>query len=209
MSNLDFLYAAGVRSIGLTWNRPNAFADGLQYRNPGTPDTGPGLTEAGRDLVAACNERGIVVDLAHITEAGFWDVADTTSDPLVVSHAAVHDICPVSRNLTDEQLDKIADSGGVVGVSFAPAFLRPDRGRDTDVPISTLVDHVKYVADRVGVEHVALGSDFDGAPVPDAVGDVTGLPDVFAEIRDRGFDEDEVRAIVRDNWLRVLRETWA
>jgi membrane dipeptidase len=206
LSNLDFLYAVGVRSIGPVWSRPNEFGHGVRFEYPGTPDTDPGLTDAGRDLVRACNGKGILVDLAHITTAGFRDVAELSTDPLVVSHAAVHDICPVSRNLTDDQIDAVADSDGLVGITFAESFLREDP--DAEVSISTLVDHVEYVADRAGVEHVALGSDFDGADVPDAVGDVTGLPDVIAEIRNRGFGEDDVQKIARDNWLRVIRQTW-
>jgi len=208
LSNLEFLYAAGVRSIGPVWSRPNQFGHGVRSEYPGTPDTGPGLTEAGRELVEACNETGILVDLAHVTEAGFWDVADRSTDPLVVSHTGAHGVCPVSRNLTDEQLDAVADSGGLVGITFAASHLRSDGKSDPDAPISTLVDHVEYVADRVGVEHVALGSDFDGATVVDSVGDVSGLPDVLAEIRTRGFGEEAVRAIARDNWLRVVEETW-
>lgn len=210
LSNLDLLYAAGVRSIGPVWSRPNAFGHGVRSEFPGTPDTGPGLTPAGRDLVRACNDRGILVDLAHATAAGFEEVADCSDDPLVVSHGGVHEVCPASRNLTDRQLDALADSGGLLGVTFARGHLRPDGGNDPDAPtpISTLVDHVEYVADRVGVEHVALGSDFDGATVVESVGDVTGLPAVIRALRDRGFGDDEVRAIARDNWLRVIRETW-
>jgi membrane dipeptidase len=209
LSNLDLLYAAGVRSIGPVWSRPNEFGHGVRFEYPGTPDTDPGLTDAGRDLVRACNEKGILVDLAHITTAGFEDVAEISTDPLVVSHAAVHDVCPVSRNLTDEQIDAVADSGGLVGITFAEGFLKKDPYSNADLPISGLVDHVEYVADRVGVEYVALGSDFDGADVPEAVGDVTGLPDVLAGIRDRGFTDEEVRKIAQENWLRVIRATWA
>ncbi|PSP55408.1 peptidase [Halobacteriales archaeon QS_1_67_19] len=208
LSNLDFLYAAGVRSIGIVWSRPNAFGHGVQFKYPATPDTGPGLTDAGRELVRACNERGIVVDLAHLTAAGFRDAAAVSNDPLVVSHTAAHERCPASRNLTDEQLDAVADSGGVVGITFAASSLRADGRGDPDTPISTLVDHVEYVADRIGVEHVALGSDFDGATIPESVGDATGLPDVVAALRSRGFDDAAVRKIARDNWLRVVRETW-
>jgi membrane dipeptidase len=208
LSNLDFLYAAGVRSIGPVWSRPNEFGHGVRFEYPGTPDTDPGLTDAGRGLVRACNEKGILVDLAHVTAAGFRDVADLSTDPLVVSHAAVHDICSVSRNLTGDQIDAVADSGGLIGITFTDSFLKRDPQSDHDAPISTLVDHVEYVADRVGVEHVALGSDFDGADVPETVGDVTGLPDVLAEVRDRGFSDEEIRKIARDNWLRVIEETW-
>ncbi|WP_137287381.1 dipeptidase [Halorussus salinisoli] len=208
LSNLDFLYAAGVRSIGLVWSRPNEFGHGVRFEYPGTPDTGPGLTDAGRDLVRACNEEGILVDLAHATEATFREAAEVSTDPLVVSHGAVHGVCPLSRNLTDEQLDAVADSDGVVGVTFAAGQIRPDGESDPDAPVSTVVDHVEYVAEQVGVEHVALGSDFDGATVLDSIGDVTGLPDVLAECRERGFGDEEIRRIARDNWLRVIRATW-
>ncbi|UPV74524.1 dipeptidase [Halorussus limi] len=210
LSNLDFLHAAGVRSVGPVWSRPNEFGHGVRPEYPGTPDTGPGLTPAGRDLVRGCNERGILVDLAHATATGFRDAAEVSTDPLVVSHAGVNELCPASRNLTDAQLDAVADSGGLVGITFATGHLRPDGRNDPDdpTPVSTLVDHVEYVADRVGVEHVALGSDFDGATVLDSVGDATGLPDVIAAVERRGFGDEAVRAIARDNWLRVIRETW-
>jgi membrane dipeptidase len=208
LSNLDFLYAAGVRSIGLTWSRPNAFGEGVPFVYPSTPDTGEGLTEAGNALIDACEDRGILVDLAHLNSAGFWDVAARSTAPLVVTHAGVHEISPTSRNLTDDQLDAIADSGGVVGIQFGVENLRPDGQQITDTPISVIVDHVEYVADRVGVEHVAIGSDFDGCTVPDAVADVRGLPRVLSALRDRGFSDGELEAIATENWLRVLTETW-
>lgn len=207
LSNLDALYERGVRSIGPVWSRPNAFGHGVPFRYPGSPDTGPGLTDAGRDLVRACNERGIVVDLAHLDERGFWDVADRSTDPLVVSHAGAHAVCPTSRNLTDEQIDAVADSGGVVGITFAGSQLRAEVEDASDVPLSAIADHVEYVADRVSVEHVAFGSDFDGATVPEEVGDVTGLPDVLRALRGRGFDDDSLRAIAHENWLRVFEAT--
>ena len=222
--NLDSLYEIGLRSLGLVWSRPNAFAHGVPFEHDSSPDIGPGLTDAGVDLVAACEERGIVVDLAHLNAAGFWDVAELVDAPLVVSHAGAHGISPASRNLTDDQLDAVADSGGLVGVTFGTAHLRPDGRRGVDVEgrspsgsrappddasLSTLLDHVEYLADRMGTEHVALGSDFDGASVPEAVGDVTGLPDVLAGLADRGFDRAEREAIAYRNWRRVLAEWWA
>lgn len=99
--NLRSLYEIGLRSLGLVWSRPNAFAHGVPFEHDATPDIGPGLTDAGVDLVAACEERGIVVDLAHLNAAGFRDVAETVDAPLVVSHAGAHHISPASRNLTD------------------------------------------------------------------------------------------------------------
>jgi membrane dipeptidase len=207
LSNLTDLYDAGVRSIGLVWSRENAFGYGVPFRYPSSPDVGPGLTDAGRDLVYACNDLGIVVDCAHLNERGFWDVAELSDAPLVVTHTAAHALCPSSRNVTDEQLDAVADSGGVVGVTFGVSDLRPDGEFDADVPLSVLVDHVEYIADRLGVAHVALGSDFDGATIPDALGDVRGLPDLFDELRSRGFDEEELAKIAHGNWFRVLEET--
>ena len=206
--NLGSLYEIGLRSLGLVWSRPNAFAHGVPFEHDATPDIGPGLTEAGFDLVAACEERGIVVDLAHINAAGFWDVADTVDAPLVVSHAGAHGISPASRNLTDEQLDAVADSGGIVGCTFGTAHLRPDGQRGVDASLSTLLDHIEYFADRMGVEHVGLGSDFDGATVPEDVGDVTGLRDVLDGLEARGFDRAEREAIAYENWRRVLEEWW-
>jgi membrane dipeptidase len=209
LSNLDAYYDRGLRSLGLVWSRPNQFGHGVPFEFPGSPDTGPGLTDEGRELVRRCNDLGIVVDLAHLNEAGFWDVAEVSSDPLVVSHAGVHDICPSTRNLTDEQLDAVADSGGLVGITFAENAIHPDGEGDADTSIEMLVDHIEYVADRAGVDHVALGSDFDGASILDTVGDVTGLPDIFAELDARGFTSAERRNIAAENWLRVLGDTWS
>ena len=207
-SNLDLLYTAGVRSLGLTWSRSNAFAHGVPFTHNTTPDTGPGLTPAGRELVQACEERGILVDLAHLNEAGFWDVAEVTDRPLVVSHTGAHALSPAARNLTDEQLEAVAESGGLVGCTFALPHLREDGDRETDAPLSTLLDHLAYLAERMGPEHVALGSDFDGATIPDAVGDVTGLQAVLEGLEARGFDRDEREAIAHGNWQRVLRAWW-
>jgi len=208
-SNLDLLYAAGVRSVGLTWSRSNAFGHGVPFTHDTSPDTGPGLTEAGEALVRACERRGIIVDLAHLNEAGFWDVAELTERPLVVSHAGAHELSPAARNLTDEQLDAVADSDGVVGCTFALAHLREDGAREEDAPLGALLDHIEYLADRMGVEHVALGSDFDGATIPDDVGDVTGLQRVLEGLADRGFDRAEQERIAHGNWRRVLAAWWS
>ena len=139
---LELWYAAGLRSLGPVWSRPNAFATGVRFRYPSTPDIGPGLTDAGKALVRRCAELGIVLDLAHMNEAGFWDTAALEAAPLVVSHAATHAICPNSRNLTDAQIDAVGATGGLVGIVFAPAFLRPDgKNEGENMGLELIVRH--------------------------------------------------------------------
>lgn len=208
LESLELWYAAGLRSVGLVWSRPNAFAHGVPFRFPSSPDTGPGLTGAGRALVLRCAQLGILVDLSHLNEAGFWDVAALNAGPLVASHSGVHAISPASRNLTDAQLDAVAASGGLVGIVFACAFLRPDFADDEDTPLELIVEHARYVRDRIGIAHVAFGSDFDGTTVPAALGDAAGLPRLLDALRAGGFSEDELEALAWGNWRRVLGAWW-
>jgi membrane dipeptidase len=208
LSNLEGWYERGLRSIGPVWSRANAFAEGVAFRFPSTPDTGAGLTNAGRELVGACNRLGILVDLSHLNWAGFWDVARLSKAPLVATHSNAHALCAASRNLTDVQLDAVRDSGGVVGVNFAITFLREDGAEVPATPLSEIVRHVDYLAERMGIDHVAFGSDFDGAKVPDELGGIAGLPKLVAALRGAGYDEDAVAKITHRNWLRVLGDTW-
>jgi len=205
---LELAYAAGLRSLGLVWSRPNAFGHGVPFRFPSSPDTGPGLTTAGRRLVRACNDLGVLVDLAHLNARGFRDVARISRAPLVASHSAAHALAPSSRNLTDDQLAAIAASGGLVGITFHVGDVRADGRRDPRTPLEAIAAHAVYVADRIGVDHVALGSDFDGATVPRSLRDAEGLPRLLGALGAAGFDAAALRAVARENWLRVLRETW-
>jgi membrane dipeptidase len=206
---LDTWYASGLRSLGLVWSRPNAYGHGVPFIFPSSPDTGPGLSSAGHQLVRRCAELGILVDLSHLNEAGFWDVAKLEAGPLVASHSAVHSLCPCSRNLTDSQLDAIGDSNGLVGIVFACPFLRRDFSNTADTPLELIVAHTRYVAERIGVEHVALGSDFDGATIPAALGDVSGLPRLLTAFADAGFSRTELEAVAWSNWRRVLADWWS
>lgn len=206
---LELWHATGLRSLGPVWSRPNAFGHGVPFAFPGSPDTGPGLTGAGKALVRRCAELGVAVDLSHLNEAGFWDVARLASGPLIASHSGVHALSPATRNLTDAQLDAIAAADGLVGIVFAVPFLRADGADDADTPLATLVAHIRYAADRIGTAHVALGSDFDGATVPAELGDAAGLPRLLEALRADGFSADEVAAIAWGNWRRVLERAWA
>jgi membrane dipeptidase len=208
LNELESWYARGLRSLGLVWSRANKYAEGVPFRFPASPDTGPGLTDAGRELVRACNRLGVLVDLSHLNLRGFFDVAELSDAPLVASHSNAHALCPSTRNLVDEQLDAIADSGGLVGVNFAVSFLREDGQLERDTPLDIVVQHVDYLVRRTSIDHVALGSDFDGAAPPDELRDVTGLPALFEALRGRGYDDEALTKIAHRNWLRVLRETW-
>jgi membrane dipeptidase len=208
LDTLEVWQAAGVRSIGPVWSRPNAFGNGVPFRFPAAPDTGEGLTPAGVALVRRCAELGIAVDLSHLNAAGFWDVARTLDGPLIASHSGVHGLCPSTRNLTDDQLDAIAASGGLVGINFDVGSLREDGGDDADTPLSRIADHARYIADRIGVDHVALGSDFDGATMPRDVPDASAYQAVLAALEAGGFESDEVDRIAAGNWRRVLAVAW-
>lgn len=208
LSNLEEFYRQGLRSLGLVWSRPNAFAEGVPFCYPSSPDTGPGLTPAGVELVRACNRLRIMIDLAHINEKGFWDVARLSKAPLVVSHTDVHAITPSTRNVTDAQIDAVAASGGVIGLNFEPIQITPEANSDLSVPLSQLVRHVDYIANRVGIDTVAFGSDFDGTNMPAELGSAAGLQNLAGALRAAGYDEESVEKVCWRNWLRVLRATW-
>jgi membrane dipeptidase len=210
LGELELLHAAGMRSLGLTWSRPNEFATGVPFAFPGSPDQGPGLTSAGKALVAACLELRILVDVAHLNARGFWDVhaLQDGGPPLVASHAGAHALSPSPRNLTDDQLRAIGESGGLVGINFHTGFLRADGADDADTPQELIAAHAAHVAEVAGIGAVALGSDFDGATMPAALGDVAGLPGLLDAFRAAGFAEDDLEAVARGNWIRVLEATW-
>jgi membrane dipeptidase len=208
LSNLKSYYQRGMRSLGITWSRPNEFGHGVPFSYPSGPDTGPGLTNAGKDLVQACNQLGVMIDLAHLNEKGFWDVADLSDAPLVSTHTAACALVPKARNLTDKQLKAVAESNGVIGVIFSVNDLDGGKRPKNDAPISKIVDHIQYISDLIGTDHVAFGSDFDGTKIPSALGDVSGLPKLVGLLDQAGFTSDEQEKICSKNWVRVLTDTW-
>lgn len=204
LNALEVLHAAGLRSLGPVWARANAFGHGAPMQAQPDIDPGKGLTPAGFDLVRACDRLGILIDLSHLTEAGFWDVAATTSRPLIASHSNAHALSPSARNLTDRQLAAVSESGGIVGLNFHVGFLREDCRQDADTPISQMIRHLEHMIGILGETGVALGSDFDGCLLPREIGGVTGLPNLVDAMRQAGFGDALVDRICHGNWLAAI-----
>lgn len=202
--NLDELYtlhAVGVRSMAVTWSRSNCFGYGPPYEIPGNPNVGPGLTSAGKDFVRLCNQLGMLVDLAHLNEAGFWDVEATSTHPLIITGGSLQSLTPSSRSTTDRQLDAIAASGGLIAISTES--LRPsEKG-----VVAEAISQILYVIERVGIDHVAIGSDlFQRETKVHAYGNE--LPVLLAGLANAGLDNASMMQIGWKNWCRVLEQVW-
>lgn len=205
---LHLWHRLGLRSLGPVWSRPTVFGHGVPFRYPSTPDTGPGLTAAGKALVKACNALGIMLDLSHLNEKGFDDVAALSDAPLVATHSNAHAVTPSARNLTDRQLDAIAASDGLVGLNFATVFLRDD-GRKSPFPgWEPYLRHLDHLLSRLGEDRVGLGSDFDGATLSTDMGDVTGLPRLLEALSQHGMSDALIGKLAHRNWLALLDRTW-
>ncbi|MGE5416944.1 MAG: dipeptidase [Acidobacteriota bacterium] len=194
LSMISNLYERGVRSVGLTWNYGNAIASGIM-------DVGPqhGLTDFGREVIKELNRMRMIVDVAHASHKTFYDVLELTESPPWVSHANVYSLCQHPRNLTDDQIKAVKDANGVVGICFVPDFV----GSDAD--INSLVDHICYISNLIGIEHVAFGSDFDGTPIT-VVPDVSKIPELIGILEKRQFNADEIKNISGGNLLRLLKQ---
>jgi len=197
LETLRMFYRLGLRVLTLTWSERNALGDGAAESG-----TRGGLTTFGRRVVKNCTDLGIVVDVSHLSEAGFWDVADITEEPFVASHANCHALYAHPRNLTDDQMMAIAEAGGLVGITFNPEYLG---SADVEPTISTVCDHITHAVEVVGENHVAIGSDFDAYTDPGPLGGVDQLPLLTAELLKRGMTGRTAAAILGGNWLRVLR----
>jgi membrane dipeptidase len=205
---LDVLHKAGLRSLGMVWSRNNVFGHGVPFRFPSPPDTGPGLTEAGKALVRRCNELKILVDVSHLNEKGFWDVARHSTAPLVATHSNAHALSASSRNLTDEQVRAIGASRGMIGLNFANGFLRADGRWGSENGLDTMLRHLDHLMKLAGEDHVGLGSDFDGARIPSQIGDAAGLPRLVEAMRAHGYGEELTKKLCSENWMKVLERSW-
>ncbi|SDN83391.1 membrane dipeptidase [Lutimaribacter pacificus] len=206
LEGLDTLYDLGLRSVGPVWSRPTAFAHGVPFRYPSDGDTGPGLTDAGRALVRECVARRMVVDCSHMTMKGFYDVAGEGA-ALVATHSNAHAVSPSARNLTDDQLRAIGETGGMAGLNFGTVFLRPDGRRDAAGALDHAIAHLDRMIEMAGEDHVGLGSDFDGAPMPEGLDSAADLPVLVRRMLDAGYGDALIVKLCHENWLRFLERT--
>jgi membrane dipeptidase len=248
IEKLEELYKLGVRYLGLTWNNSTDWASSA-FDETTNPDKVKitGLSEFGKKVVEKMNELGMIVDVSHLGEKAFWDVVKVTKKPIIASHSSVYKLCPHYRNLKDEQIKAIAQTGGVVFVNFYAeyidstfntkrkkleekykaqfdsirvlyehdqnAYRRARRqlmqkiAEELRPPLDVLIDHIDYIAKLVGVDHVGIGSDFDGISItPLEMDDVTFLPNITKKLLERGYSTDDVKKILGGNFIRVFKQ---
>ena len=202
LENLDYYYKKGIRLISLTWNQENCFG----YPNSADPSVMQrGLKEFGKEAVARMNELGILVDVSHLSDGGFWDVVKVSKKPFVASHSNSRDICPHIRNLTADMIKALADKGGVIGINYGPEFIHPDKEKGRS-DLEIMGRQIKDLINRGGVDCVALGSDFDGIEGDVEISSVDKLPLLFDYLRGLGLSEDNIEKIAWKNVMRVMKE---
>ena len=197
LANLRMFYRLGVRLLTLTWNHRNDLAAGQ-----GEGSSGGGLSLFGQAVVKEMNRLGMLVDVSHLNEEGFWDVLRLSEAPVLASHSNAKALCDHPRNLTDEQIIRLADGGGVIGVNFCTHFLAKER----QATIHDVVEQIEYLVNVGGVDCVGLGSDFDGidrTPLGlDHYGKTSELADI---LRERGYTKGDIEKIMGGNLLRLCQ----
>ena len=191
---------AGVRMIALTWNHEN------EIGVPAAKSATGGLTEFGKRLIGRMNERGVLCDVSHLNEAGFWDVMELSAMPPVASHSCVRSLCNHTRNLWNDQIRAIIERNGFIGVNFYPRFL--SENDPAQVSVNDVVEHIDYIAQLGGIDCVGFGSDFDGIELhPTDLHGPQDVPRIIEALRKRGYPEDSLAAIAGYNFYRVLSDT--
>jgi len=195
---LRMVYKLGIRLITLVWAYRNLLADSCsEQRELG------GLSSVGVSFVEEMNRLGMLVDVSHINDAGFWDVLEVSKDPVVATHTCCRELSQHPRNLTDEMIKALAEKDGVMGVTFVKRFVSNDPEKAN---VTTVVDHIEHAVEIAGVDHVGIGSDFDGGGL--ALKDATEMPEITKELLRRGYSYVDIKKILGENFLRVFKEVW-
>lgn len=203
LEKLKTYYEKGVRLIGLTWNFENCFG----YPNSGDISImEKGLKKFGREAVQYMNELGMIIDVSHLSDGGFYDVAKISNKPFIASHSNAREISPHKRNLTDDMIRLLGEKGGIAGINFAPQFLNPDTTNDNST-IELMVMHLNHMKNIGGEDIVALGSDFDGIEGNLQVDSVEKIPQIFGALKKSGWNENQIEKFAYANAIRVIKET--
>ena len=196
---LGVFHCLGVRIVGLVHSLRNELADGVTDQR-----TGGGLSALGVEAVEELARLGMLIDTSHLSDAGFWDLIEVTKSPVMASHNNARAVCDRPRKMTDDMIRAMTDRGGVMGMNFAPGFVHP-----THATVQGVVDHIDHINELVGPDHVGLGSEFDGIPyTPEGLEDVTKMPNSTAELVRRDYSEKDVKKILGENHLRLIKQSW-
>ena len=198
IKKIDELYDLGIRLITLTWNYPNS----LGYPNFEGVYSNNGLTEFGIEVITKMNEKGIIIDVSHLSDAGFWDVARLSSKPFVASHSNARDIKNHMRNLNIPMIKKIAECGGIIGINFCNDFV----GDDEVTKIEGLIKHIDFIKNCGGIDVLAIGSDFDGISNKVEFEDISGMGNLSNALIVNGYTISEVEKIFYKNAIWVISD---
>lgn len=220
MEKLHTLYALGVRMLTLTWNYPNELGFPHHYRaeesfkgtgnfreiKKETENAGSGLTKKGREFVVEMERMGMIPDVSHLSDAGFYDVLALTRKPFVASHSNARSVCAHSRNLTDDMIRRLAERGGCMGLNFYTRFLADSAGKEKPDYLAAALEHAKHIVKVGGIEVLGLGSDFDGIDTNEALPGAQSMGILWDTLKGASFTESQLDKIFCGNVLRVYRE---
>lgn len=248
LENLNRFYARGTRYMTLTWNNSNPWATSAMdetLKKDSLARTHKGLTDFGKQVVQRMNELGMMIDLSHVGEQTFWDAINTTTKPVIVSHSNAYALCPIFRNLKDDQIKAVAKNGGVIDLNFYSGFIDStfkkkeaqfilahvkeldalkkqgmvqeyalsvladkyaNEVKSNRPPLSALMDHMDYIVKLAGIDHVGIGSDFDGiTSQPQDLDGVLDYPNLTKAMLERGYSKKDINKVLGGNLLRVLK----
>lgn len=201
LDNIYELYERGIRIMGVTWNNDNDLASGVKTLED------KGLTKLGKEYIKKLNEHRIIIDVSHVSEKSFYDIIDVSTDSIIATHSCAKKLCNHKRNLTDDQIKQIAKMNGVIGICFYDAFLK----EGDNASIDDIIKHIEYIVNLVGIEHVGIGSDFEGVQKNELPTGITGINDInnlFNKMHERGFNQEEINKIAGGNFINVLNRIW-
>lgn len=201
LDSLKYYYDKGIRLISLTWNSANSFG----YPNStDIEEMKKGLTPFGKEAIEYMNELGIIIDVSHLSDGGFWDIVNISKKPFIASHSNCRKLAPHPRNLTDDMIKALSNAGGVAGINFCPIFLNPKLEDSSNIEMK--VNHIKHMINKGGIEVVALGSDFDGIRPTNEINAVEKIDLLFDGLNKAGLSDDDIDKIAKDNAIRIIKD---